>query len=215
MLVSEMLAEHRDHGFDDFTDSRILGHLNDAYFDVCSREHWPFLEASVSPTVDATGAVTSPTDIGKVIKLVDTGLGTVLEPIRLDAHTAYHAKTLTLTGSPYSYFFIGDTLYVYPISTSNVLTLRYLKVPPPLTISPDSSPLLPDRHDRVVLVGALVKSYLLQDDAENAGVFEQDFEARLAHMRTDLWQHQVDRPDTIQDMDEALDWADVLGFWSY
>lgn len=211
MLVSEMFSEVRDHGFDDITDARLLGFVNDTYFDICSRENWPFLELSASATVDATGLVTSPTDIGKVIKVVDSGLGTILEPLRLDSFTAHNAKQLTLTGNPYSYYFIGDSLYVYPISTSNNLTIRYVRIPTALTSSPDSTPILPARHQRTIVLGTLVKCFLLEDDAENAGVFSQMLETRLAQMRDDLWKHQVDRPDTVLDVDEIYDWDSMLG----
>ena len=213
MLVSEMFSEIRDHGFDDITDARLLGFINDTYFDVCGRETWPFLEKSSTVTVDATGLVTAPTDIGKVLKFVDTGLGTVLEPYRLDAFTAFNANQLTQTGNPYSYYFIGDALYVYPISTSNSLTLRYISVPSALTSTPDSSPVLPSRYNRVIVLGTLIKAFFMEDDAENAAVASQQYEAKIAQMREDLWVHQVDRPDTIQDVDQQGDWSDLVGTW--
>lgn len=211
MLVSEMISEIKDHGFDDITDARLLGFINDTYWDICSRESWPFLELSATPTVDATGLVTAPTDIGKVLKLVDTGLGTVLEPIRLDAFTAYHANELSKTGNPYAYYFIGDALHVYPVSSTNSLALRYIRVPAALTASPDSSPIMPARHHRVFVLGALVKCFLLEDDAENAGVFSNMLETRISQMREDLWKHQLDRPDTIQDLDNDSGWIGMLG----
>lgn len=213
MNVSDMISELNDFGFSDITSSRMLGFINDAYWDVCSRENWPFLEKSAALTVDTTGKVTSPTDIGKVQRLVDTGLGTRLEPVREDAFTMWNANQLTQTGNPDRYFFIGDQLYVYPISTANSLTLRYVSVPAALTISPDSAPILPLRHHRVVLLGALVPCYFLEDDADNAGVADQMYEARIERMRNDLWMHQTDRPDTIEDVD-GHDWTDT-GFWGY
>src|SRR5688572_31941548 len=112
-----MLAEIRDHGFDDLTDSRILSFLNDTYYDICTREPWPFLEATAAVTVNSDGKVTSPTSIDKVLSFHDTGIGRSLTPMRLDDFSTTYSSNLTQTGDPYAYFFIGDELYVYPIGT--------------------------------------------------------------------------------------------------
>lgn len=215
MLVSEMLAEMRDHGFDDLTDTRLLGFINDTYYDVVSREPWPFLEKQVVPTVSsADGSVTSPTDIDKVLKLVDTTLGVRLEPKRGDEFLQMYADLLTTTGNPLLYYFVGSQLYVYPIPTSATLKLQYLAIPAALTSTPDSTPILPTRHHRVLVLGSLVKCYMLEDDAENAAVFTNMYEQRIQQMRADLWMRQYDRPDSIQDVD-GNDWVDFLadGSW--
>lgn len=209
MLVSEMIAEIRDFGFDDLTDTRLLGFLNDTYWDICAREPWPFLEATSAVTVNANGLVTSPTDIGKVLSLTDV-IGTRLEPQRLDDFTQGNASQLTLTGNPDRYYFIGDQLYVYPISTSNSLTIRYVRVPAALTTSPDATPILPLRHHRVIVLGALIKCYMMEDDPENSALNTNAYEQRIAQMRNDLWMHQYDRPQYIQDLDSDDDWMDWL-----
>lgn len=210
MLVSEMIAEIRDFGFDDLTDTRLLGFLNDTYWDVCTREPWPFLEATASATVDATGLVTSPTDISKVLSISDTVVGTKLQPQRLDDFTQTNATQLTLTGNPDRYYFIGDQLYVYPLSTSNSLTLRYIRIPAALTSTPDATPILPLRHHRVIVLGSLVKCYMMEDDPENAALNISAYEQKIAQMRSDLWFHQYDRPQVIKDLDTDDDWMDWL-----
>lgn len=215
MLVSEMLQEMRDHGFDDLTDTRMLGFLNDTYYDVCSRSPWPFLEATATPTVSSTdGSVTSPTDISKVLRLVDTTLGTKLEPMRYDEFLQRNADQLTLTGNPNLYYFVGSTLYVYAIPTTAHLKLFYVKHPAALTTSPDATPILPTGHHRALVLGALVKCYTLEDDSENAQTFSALYEARIQSMWEDVWMRQYDRPDTIWNVDE-YDWVDWLtdGQW--
>lgn len=205
MQVSEMLAEIRDHGFDDLTDSRILSFLNDTYWDICSREAWPFLEATAAVSVDSNGLVTSPTDIDKVLSLHDTGLGRSLSPMRLDDFSSTYASNLTRTGDPFAYFFIGDDLYVYPIGTSNSLVVRYIRRPAALTVSPDSSPIMPVQHHRAVVLGSLIKCYMMEDDFENASMFTNAYEKKLFDMRNNLWFQQYDRTDTIMDVDEPDD----------
>jgi hypothetical protein len=205
VLVSEMLAEIRDHGFDDLTDSRILSFLNDTYYDICTREAWPFLEATASATVNSDGKVTAPTNIDKVLSFHDTGVGRSLSPMRLDDFSSTYASNLTQTGDPYSYYFIGDDVYVYPISSSNSLTVRYIRRPIALTVSPDASPILPIQHHRAVVLGSLVKCYMMEDDFENASMFTNAFEKKLFDMRNNLWFKQYDRTDTIMDVDEPDD----------
>lgn len=210
MLVSEMLAEVRDHGFDDLTDTRILSFLNDTYFDVCSREAWPFLEATSAVTTNASGQVTAPTDINKVIALVPTTQGAPrLVPARLDEFTKAWGSQLSQTGDPHTYFFIGSSLFVYPIPSTAALTVRYIKVPPALTTTPDATPILPARHHRLLVLGALQKCYVMEDDPDQAGTFTNLYEQRISQMRGDLWMQQYDRPQTIQDLDDE-DWVDWL-----
>lgn len=209
MLVSEMLSEVRDHGFDDLTDTRILGFINDTYWDICSREAWPFLEASAAVTVDATGKITSPASIDKVLAISTTSPnGPNLIPMRTDEFTRTYGTNLSLAGTPQLYYSEGDDFFVYPIPASAQLTIRYIRIPDALTVSPDSSPILPIQHHRAVVLGTLVKCYTLEDDPEQAGVFTNMYEQRLVQMRNSLWMRQYDRTDTIQDLetDEADYW---------
>jgi hypothetical protein len=209
VLVSEMLSEIRDHGFDDLTDTRILGFLNDTYEDVCSREPWPFLEATASVTVNASGRVTDPTDVGKVLAMSHTTSGMPnIHPIRLEQITQQAGDRLTETGDSVAYYFIGNELYLWPIPSSPSIVLRYLRTPAALTVTPDSSPILP-RHQRVLVLGALVKCYALEDDPENAASFQQQFENRLLQMRTDLWTRQFDETEVMLDVEDD-DWLRAI-----
>lgn len=211
MLVSEMLSEVRDHGFDDLTDTRILGFLNDTYWDICSREAWPFLEASAALVTNSSGLVTSPTDIGKVISITSNVSGKPnLQPQDLGEFSKRNNYELALTGDPYVYYFVNDDLYVHPIPAASDHTIRYIRVPAALTVSPDSSPIIPVQHHRLVVLGALVNCYTLEDDPEQAGVFTNRYEQRLMQARNDLWRRQFDRTDVIVDMEsDATDlWID-------
>jgi hypothetical protein len=211
MLVSEMLSEVRDHGFDDLTDTRILGFLNDTYWDICSREAWPFLEASAALVTDGTGLVTSPDDVSKVLSITANTAGSPnLQPRDLGEFSKMHGEELALTGTPHTYYFVGNNVYVYPIPASSDHTIRYIRNPDALTVSPDSSPILPTQHHRVIVLGSLVKCYTLEDDPEQAGIFTNMYEQRLMQMRNDLWRRQFDRTDVIVDMEsDATDlWID-------
>jgi hypothetical protein len=208
MLVTEMIQEIRDHGFDDIDEARVLSFINDAYQNIWSREAWPFLEATSTLTVDTTGKVTAPTDIGKILTIEDTTFGRRLQPVRLDWFTRAYGNRLSQTGDAYLYYFLGSSVYVYPIPTSPTLTARYIRIPPTLTSSPDTTPLLPFQHHDIIVLGALARCYFMEDDPENKTLAENDFEQRIGQMRDDLWMRQYDRTDTIQDLDgyDEVDW---------
>lgn len=209
MVVSEMLSEIRDHGFDDLTDTRILGFLNAIYRNVCTRYPWPFMERTATLTVNANGLVTSPTDINKIVRIVNTATGQRVRPRRMDDFTSSHSAHLDLGGDPLEYYFIGSQIYVWPISTSAPLTVRYIRRVPALTVSPDAAPILPEDHHDVLILGALIRCYMMEDDFENSAMFTNAFEKRFQDMMADLIIENYDQTDTILDVDET-DYVDLL-----
>lgn len=208
MLVSEMITEFREHGFDDLTDSRILSFLNDAYFDICAREPWPFLETTATVTMDSNGLVTSPTDIHQVQAITDTANKMAIKPRRYDELADIYGA-LTDTGQSLYYYFIGDSLYMYPIDTGGTYKVYYLKQVPALTSSPDTSPIFNAYHHRNIIVGGLAKAAVMEDDPDLAAVFTNIYETRMQQMRQSLWKKQYDETDVIQDMfwEDNIDWV--------
>ena len=212
MNLGQMIEEMQDHGFEDTSVQRLTGFLNDAYYDICSREPWPFLEKSTTvDTVAGTDTLSVPSDFNKALRLVIDSQAQYLEPARLDDVTSRFAGLLTNTGLPFLYYFIGDTVKVYPIPDSAyTVTLRYMAVPTELSNN-DDTPILPSRHHRAIVLGALVAAYRMDDDPENAAVFEQQFEKRIATMGEDVWKKQYDRPERVytlfdNDADEFDPW---------
>lgn len=201
----------RAHGFTDMLDSDMEAIINDAYFDVCSRDTWPFLEKTTTVNITAgQGQISAPADLGSVVKAVFDATGSALMPIRLDDFTTRFAGMLTSVGQPLYYYFVGDQMFVYPLAdTAYTLTLRYIAIPTRLDSTlPGTSdiPLIPDRHRRVILLGSLVSANAMEDDTDLAAWFEQQFEARLARMTQDVWKKQWDRPDMMYALD---DWDNV------
>jgi hypothetical protein len=200
MLASEMVTEVRDHGFDDLTESRILSFLNDAYFDICAREPWPFLEATATLTINASGLVTSPTNVTSVLNVYDSSQGGSLQPQRLDDISDLYGQDLTLTGAQARhYYFIGGSMYIYPVP-SNTIKMNYISFPEALTTSPDTEPVLPTHAHRLLVTGALAKASVMEDDPDLAAVYTNMFETRLSQARSAMWMRQYDRPDNIQDV---------------
>lgn len=200
MLASEMVTEVRDHGFDDLTESRILSFLNDAYFDICSREPWPFLEKTATLTINSAGLVTAPTDRLSVLNVYDSTNGGTLKPQRLDDISDLYGTNLAAAeAQARHYYFIGTAMYVYPVPSATI-KMNYIHQPAAITTSPDTSPILPLHAHRLLVTGALAKAAVMEDDPDLAAVYTNMFETRLSQARSALWMRQYDRPDNIQDV---------------
>lgn len=212
--VADILSELSDHGFTDTSTARKLAVINDTIQDICSREPWPFLEKSINLNFDGSSNIPSnfPSDFRAALKLVDTVTGRVLEWSRLDDFDeaiATAAAQLT-QGAPYSYYFVGDKLYVWPTPpvATGLVRMRYLLVPADVTDTTDDtalSAIFPRRHQRVITLGALWKLYDMEDDPDIAVRFQSNFEARLQTMRQDLWRKQYDKSDTVHVIDTDID----------
>lgn len=203
MDVAAILSELDDHGFEDTSNGRKVAILNDVAGDVCSREAWPFLEATATISIDAETVTGLPADFRSSLALILPGNG-ILTPERLDTVTKTFlvGNATTPTGQPYLYYFIGNTMKVWPApDQAYSAMLMYLKVHPTLAAdSVESAILLPPRHHRVLVLGSLAKLYAMEDDTELAALFAAQYEQRIQTMEADLWKKQYDRTDRIVDV---------------
>ena len=211
LTLGDMKTTIRNHGFSDTDDSTLTELLNDAYEDIWTREGWPFKEAETTISVVANNATpTMPADFGKVIALGDDTNSTELEFFRADELQLETIGSLTATGQPLIYYFVGNTLKLYPVPDSSyTLTLKYIKTFTPLTADTDV-PALPNNH-RLIVLGALVSAYDMQDDTDLAQRFEGRFENRLLRAREDWWINQYGTPEYVQDIyGSGFQWEDYL-----
>jgi hypothetical protein len=203
VTVAEIITILNNHGFEDTDTTEKMEAINDAYFDVCSRERWPFLEKEVDLAITATSAdVTEPADLSKVIGVRIASVPVKLLPERYETLAASD-PAMDETGVPQFYYFVGDALKIYPTPTSSYTARIFYERWPTELLSSDaeSAILLPVRHHRVLVTGALFKLYLMEDDAELSTQFERHFESRIERMRVDLHQRQIDREEYIIDVD--------------
>jgi len=203
-IMTDWIDTMQDYGFEDFEQTTLARLLDDAHKEVCLREPWPFLEKQ--ETIVQAGAddtVTTVGSLGQVLALVNTTDSNVLVPMRNDVQLKDFVYDLTTTGVPTQYYFIADTLTLWPIPDgSKTLKIRYLQQPGTLTKdSADAAILWPARHDSVVLYSALSKAYLINDDPQSA-VMQQVMEQRLQVARNDLWMKQYDRTDRVIVLDD-------------
>ncbi len=200
--VQDLMDAMTDHGFSDTTVARKTELINDAYQDICSREAWPFLEKQATAATVAGNATlaSQPADFSDAISLIIDSTSDILVPMRLDDVTKRFSGSLTQRGKPAYYYFIAGQITLYPVPDAIYsLTLSYVSSPAKL-INTTDVPLLPDRHARAILLGAVASAYDMEDDTDLAMKFDAKFEKRIATMKYDLMTRQFDRPDTVYDM---------------
>jgi hypothetical protein len=225
MDVDGLIDELEDHGFDDATEERLLSKINTAYWDICAREPWPFLEKTVVLSFDDdTGAPTTsdewPTDFRAVQVMVTTAgssPGTKLKRMRYDDWLEAYG-TDTTTGVPLVYYFIGDVCHFFPQpETTTQITMMYIHTPAALTAAGNEGTIiLPVPFHQVIVDGALFKMYAMEDDTDIAPTFETYFERGIQNMREFVWRKSYDGNDTVHatDADDlGLD-SSYFGFWS-
>jgi len=213
MTLDEMYDEMELYGFEDFDDAQKLTLLNEAYFDVVTREPWPFLEKTVSITVPSgttkitNNASVSPqiTDLNTVLSFNDDTNKIVMIPERADVVEKNYMWAGS-TNTPYLYYFVGEDMYIYPgASGQTIYRLYYTRIPTAATTTSDTF-LIPARHHSIIVYGALVKAFLVNDDPQ-ASVFQNLFEARYQQMRNDLWVQQYDRTERVHILSDSYDWS--------
>ena len=236
MTLDEMFDEMELYGFEDFEDSQKLTLINEAYLDIVTREPWPFMEKAVElvipsgttqitsggafGVVNATNTLTlsyipaqveqgvvSEYRVSSVLSFTDRTSDIVLTPERADVIEKNY-RIPDVTYNPTQYYFIGEDLFVYPAFAANTTArLYFLQTPVPTTeaLGTDSF-LIPARHHSVILYNALVKAFLVNDDAQ-AAMFQNILESRYQQMRNDVWMRQYDRPDRVHIVTDSYDWS--------
>jgi len=229
VTLQEMYDQMSLYGFDDFSDTQKLLLINEAYYDICTREPWPFLEKQIDITVPnleskvtsstttyqtsrAAGstATTSITDLDSVISFIDVSNRVVMVPERLDVIEKNFVVN-NLAVFPERYYFVNEDMYLYPAARGDTnYLLTYLAKPVAITdtgADKDSdSFLIPARHHSVLVYGALVKAFLVNDDPQ-AAAFQNMYEQRYQQMRNNLWLNQYDRTDRVHVLTDSYDWG--------
>jgi len=212
VTLDDMYTEMELYGFDDLEDAQKLILLNESYFDIVTREPWPFLEALSTIVVPdgqeqiTNNALVVPnlTNVNSVLSFIDTSNNIVMTPERVDVIEKSYFLSLDTNVSSV-YYFLGDELMVYPASSGSTYRLLYTKTPVAATTTSDTF-YIPSRHHSIIVYGALVKAFLVNDDPQ-AAVFQNMFEARYQQMRSDLWMNQYDRTDRVFVTTDSMDWS--------
>ena len=198
MDVSAMITEIQEHGFEDISSTRIVAAINDAYHDVCSRYSWPWLEVTqTASSVIGTQALTLATPIRKVQKVVNT-----TDDVRLYYSTMSdlvdvidNAADVTDTGMPTNFYIYDGVLNLYPTPNAvSVYRVWGIAETSDLTSGTLSAAILvPPKHHRVLILGALANLAPLNDDLGLSQFHTSRYEQRIATMVADSFDLSNDR----------------------
>lgn len=203
MSVQDILDALSDYGFTDTTTTRKMEKINAAVWDLCGREAWPFLEATIDLTFDGINATptNTPTDLQSVLDIIDvTNNGTKLQPLLLQEADAAMSMQLTQSGAAVYYYFLAGQLRIAQIpAAGESLRMRYIRKHPLLLQTDiESAILIPREHHEAIEFGTLVKLYDMEDDTDLSVRFQQLYEKAINDMRQSVWMRQYDRPNHIQ-----------------
>lgn len=203
MTVAEIISLIDGHGLTDFSETDKLAAINDALWDISSREPWPFLEKSLALTFNGSSATPTnfPSDFKALLSVVDTQFPRRLYPIRIEDFRSQLGQVSTQAGDPIYYYFLARTPFFWPVppATKTTVQLTYLARQTKLnSASAEAAILLPLEHHMAILDGALSRLYFEDDDPELSADRRQAMEARIRDMREEIWKIQYDRPDTIE-----------------
>jgi len=206
MDVATMITDLGDHGFTDTGAPTKVRVLQDTIWEIEGMRPWPFLETSIDLTFDGTSGLATnwPVQFRAGLKLTNTETGGQLQPIRLDEVDEATGTGIATVGTPRAYYPEAEQLKLWPIPPSGtVVRMRYIRWSPAISSgSAESAILLPVRHHRVIVLGALIRLYDMEDDPELASRFQGHYEARLEAIVQDLFRKQFDRPEVIHVEDQ-------------
>lgn len=186
MILSAMRTEVQARGFDYVSTARVDAWLNDTYFEICDAMPWPFLETNVTGTSPLTI-----TDLGKILSVVDSESDQSLSYADRRNVTAEDAD-LSGVGTPWVWWMENNTITVYPGSSTDSVTVRYIKVPVVLTAS--DTPVIPERWHLLIVQGAVAQGYLDIDQYDRYQGLRQAFKERLDMMISNVMGRNLSGP---------------------
>lgn len=211
--VADWVTNLADYGLgDDINPDDLLSIINGVIQDVNSRQPWPFLETTSTVTLTAgTAQVPLPTNFSKARAFIIDSLSQVIAPTRREQILKDYAGYITQQGTPYNYYFIGQSMFVYPVPDQNyVCILDYCQDDVQVTLNTVlTSLLIPFKHQSVYMWGIIQQLYALEDDTDLYNLFGARFEKKIVDMMDDINMHQFDMPDRMVDV-----WDDGLGYGS-
>lgn len=197
-----MITDLGDHGFTDTSTLTKVRVLQDTIWEIEALRPWPFLETSIDLTFNGSSGLATnfPTNFRAALLLKNKASGLRLEPLDQSDVEDVAGTQLDTVAAPRFYYPEAEKLKLWPVPPSGTtVRMRYLRWSDEITSgSLESAILIPARHHRVIVLGALVRLYDMEDDPELAARFQSHYEARLERMVEDLFRKQYDRPEIVR-----------------
>lgn len=203
MDVSEMITDLGDHGFTDTGSLSKVRMLQDTIWEIEGLRPWPFLETSIDLTFDGSSGLATnfPSDFRSALMLKVVSSGSRLTPMdQTEVEDIAGTQLTSRVGAPVYYYPEGEQLKLWPVPSSGAtVRMRYLRSSAEISSSSvEADILIPARHHRVIVLGALVRLYDMEDDPELSSRFQGHFEKRLERMVEDVFRKQYDRSEYIR-----------------
>jgi len=196
--LAALRQEVFDRGFDYVSPTRVAYWLNRVYHRACEREPWPFLQATttgVSPLAIS--------DVRSVLSVVDTTSGSPV--VWRDQRTILEEDpNLESTGTPDYWYLASGSLTVYPVNTTDTISVVYTKVPSDLSSDSDI-PLIPTRYHYLLVDGACAHAYEDSDNFEAAANAWNSYFQAIEEMANTLMVEGYDNPNEIV-IRGSIDW---------
>lgn len=209
MTVNDLMLALDDYGYEDTGTTRKVEKIQAAIWAIERREAWPFLQTTSDLTF-AGGSqlpVTQPVRFRAGVRAKDMTTGIRLEAVRLEDAEDYIGVNYTLDSDPTIYYFEGGQLKVWPQPPAGrVVRFKYVQRSAPITAdSTEADILIPAEHYEAIILGALMRLSVMEDDEEIAAAVAPLFEQAVAEMVADVMPEQFDRTDYIHVFDPD-DW---------
>lgn len=200
-----MISDLGDYGFTDSSTNTKVRALQKAIRRIERIRPWPFLETSINLTFDGSSGLATnfPSNFRAALSLKNVDSGVRLEPVDQTDLEDIVGTQIAAVGAPRIYYSEAEKLKLWPVPPSGTtVRMRYLRWSDPINSSTtESQILIPSRHHDVIVAGALVILYDMEDDPELAARQQSHFEAGLQEMVEDLFRKQFDRPEHIRVID--------------
>lgn len=197
-----MISDLGDHGFADTDSDTKVRMLQDSIWEIEGLRPWPFLETRIDLTFDGTSGLATnfPANFRTALSLKDLDSGVVLSPAHVQDVEIASGISLDVSGTPWVYYSEADQLRLFPQPMDGAsVRMRYIRFSDPIEAETlEAAVSVPLRHHRVIVLGALMRLYNMEDDAELGQVFQAQYEARIERMVDDLFRKQLDRPEHVR-----------------
>lgn len=197
-----MITDLGDYGFTDSSTTTKVRALQKSIRRIERIRPWPFLETKIDLSFDGTSGLATnfPANFRAALMLKNTATGQRLEPMTQGDVEDIVGVQLAQVGAPQVYYPEAEKLNLWPVPPNGTtVRMRYIRWSDAISSSTTSSQILiPERHHDVIVSGALIVLYDMEDDPELAARQQEHYLRALDEMIEDLFVKQFDRPEHIR-----------------
>ena len=176
MNLGTIRAEVQARGYDYLSTARCTTLINMAQNEILSYMPWPFMETSVGPSASPLTI----SNLDQILSVVAVDGNVKRELSQQDRRFILNLDPdLTQTGAPMAYWLEGNVVTVWPSSTTDNVTVRYIPVPTDLASDSDT-PAIPTQFHDLIVLGAVFQAQMDNDDMQGA------------QFTRSVWQNRID-----------------------